>query len=56
MSSPYDLYRYTQFGLSHLLERAGFRVEEMFWLEGYVGAPAHQFDLASRASPIRPAH
>jgi SAM-dependent methyltransferase len=26
---PYDFYRYTEFGLRHLLERAGFRVESI---------------------------
>lgn len=38
---PYDFYRYTQFGLRHLLQTARFRVEEMFWLEGYVGTLAY---------------
>jgi SAM-dependent methyltransferase len=53
---PYDFYRYTQFGLRHLLLSAGFRVEEMFWLEGYVGTLAYQLELASRSLPMKPAH
>ena len=53
---PYDFYRYTQFGLKYLLEGAGFKIEEIFWLEGYMGTLAYQFDLASRCLPIRPAH
>ena len=53
---PYDFYRYTQFGLRHLLGSAGFRIEELSWLEGYVGTLAYQFDLAGHALPIRPAH
>lgn len=53
---PYDFYRYTQFGLRHLLGAARFRIEEMSWLEGYVGTVAYQFDLAGRYLPLRPAH
>jgi SAM-dependent methyltransferase len=53
---PYDFYRYTQFGLRHLLQSAGFRIDEMFWLEGYVGTLAYQLELASRSLPIGPAH
>ena len=34
---PYDFYRYTQFGLRHLLEGAGFAVREVEWMEGYLG-------------------
>ena len=40
---PYDFYRYTQFGLRHLVERAGFVVDELRWLEGYFGTLAYQF-------------
>lgn len=53
---PYDFYRYTQFGLRHLLDRAGFRIEELSWLEGYLGTLAYQFDLAGHSLPLNPAH
>jgi len=45
---PYDFYRYTRFGFSYLLERAGFEVESIDWLEGYHGTVAFQLDWASR--------
>lgn len=32
---PYDYYRFTSFGLTMLMERAGFKVEATRWLEGY---------------------
>lgn len=53
---PYDFYRYTQFGFRHLLERAGFQVERLEWLEGYFGTLGYQFALASRRLPIHPRH
>lgn len=49
---PYDFYRYTQFGLKHLLAESGFRTEKISWLEGYLGTVAYQFDYASRNLPI----
>lgn len=44
---PYDFYRYTQFGLRHLLERAGFDVLEIDWMEGYLGTLSYQARLLS---------
>jgi SAM-dependent methyltransferase len=52
---PYDFYRYTQFGLQHLLDEVGYRVESIEWLEGYYGTLAHQFRKAGRWLPRRPA-
>ena len=51
---PYDFYRYTQFGLRHLLESAGFEVDRLEWLEGYLGTLAHQLQRASRYLPLNP--
>jgi SAM-dependent methyltransferase len=51
---PYDFYRYTQYGLRHLLGRAGFQVEELAWLEGYLGTLSYQARVMSRALPDRP--
>src|SRR5688572_20355669 len=48
---PYDFFRYTQFGLRHLLEGAGFRVDEVEWMEGYLGTLSYQARVMSRALP-----
>ncbi len=48
---PYDFYRYTQFGLRHLLGGAGFEVRELEWLEGYFGTLSYQARLMSQALP-----
>jgi SAM-dependent methyltransferase len=52
---PYDFFRYTQFGLRHLLEAAGFEVVEIDWMEGYLGTLSYQARLMSRALPSSPA-
>jgi SAM-dependent methyltransferase len=48
---PYDFFRYTQFGLRHLLEGAGFTVREVEWMEGYLGTLSYQARVMSRALP-----
>jgi SAM-dependent methyltransferase len=48
---PYDFFRYTQFGLRHLLETAGFQVAELEWMEGYLGTLSYQARVMSRALP-----
>ena len=48
---PYDFFRYTQFGLRHLLESAGFVVEEVEWMEGYLGTLSYQARMMSKALP-----
>jgi SAM-dependent methyltransferase len=48
---PYDFFRYTQFGLRHLLETASFEVEEVEWMEGYLGTLSYQARLMSRSLP-----
>jgi SAM-dependent methyltransferase len=48
---PYDFFRYTQFGLRHLLDGAGFQVEEIDWMEGYLGTLSYQARVMSRALP-----
>jgi SAM-dependent methyltransferase len=52
--APYDFYRYTRFGLRHLLEGAGFEVLEMEWMEGYLGTLSYQARLMSKALPSSP--
>jgi SAM-dependent methyltransferase len=49
---PHDYFRYTQFGLRRLLDRADLQVERVEWLEGYLGTFAYQIDLASRSLPV----
>jgi SAM-dependent methyltransferase len=51
---PYDFYRYTQFGLRHVVVEAGFEVVRLEWLEGYLGTVSYQLDMASRTLPLRP--
>lgn len=48
---PYDYFRYTQFGLRHLLEGTGFTVREVAWMEGYLGTLSYQLRVMSRALP-----
>jgi SAM-dependent methyltransferase len=31
---PYDFYRYTQFGIRHLFDRSGLKIDPLDWLEG----------------------
>ncbi|HVO15878.1 MAG TPA: class I SAM-dependent methyltransferase [Alphaproteobacteria bacterium] len=52
---PYDFFRYTRYGTRHLMERAGFAVERLDWLEGYFGTLGYQFETASRCLPRRAA-
>lgn len=51
---PYDFFRYTQFGLRHLLALAGFQVDELDWLEGYSASAAYQLHFAARELPRGP--
>jgi SAM-dependent methyltransferase len=54
--TPFDFYRYTQFGLKHLLESEGFAVKRIEWLEGYYGTLSYRFSTAVRALPLHPRH
>jgi SAM-dependent methyltransferase len=46
---PFDFYRYTQFGLRHLFEAAGFEDLQIDWLEGYLGTVSYELDVFTRA-------
>jgi SAM-dependent methyltransferase len=48
---PYDFFRYTQFGIRHLLEGAGFQVREIEWMEGYLGTLSYQARVMSNSLP-----
>jgi len=52
--TPYDFYRYTQFAYRHLLERAGFEIERLEWLEGYFATASYQLERATAWLPHRP--
>ncbi len=51
---PYDFYRYTQFGHRYLLEKVGFTVKTLEWLEGYYGTLAYQLETATFALSSNP--
>lgn len=51
---PYDFFRYTQFGVRHIFESAGFRVPEVKWLEGYLGTVSYEFRRMSKSLPLWP--
>lgn len=51
---PHDFFRFTQFGLRELLEKADFKVDRLDWLEGYCGTLAYQLGVAARALPAQP--
>jgi SAM-dependent methyltransferase len=48
---PYDFFRYTQYGLQHLLESTGFKIKQIEWLEGYFGTLSYQLAMAARSLP-----
>ena len=50
---PYDFFRYTKFGLRKLFNDAGFRVDNVSWLEGYFGTVGFQFREMQRRLPKR---
>jgi SAM-dependent methyltransferase len=52
--APYDFYRYTQYGLSHLFDVSGFEVLRLDWLEGYFGTVAYQLNTMTRYLPCSP--
>jgi SAM-dependent methyltransferase len=48
---PYDFFRYTQFAYRRLFPEAGFEIDRIEWLEGYVGTVAYQLECAARFLP-----
>jgi SAM-dependent methyltransferase len=51
---PYDFFRYTQFAWRKLMNEAGFEIERLDWMEGYMGTVAYQLETASKYLPKRP--
>ncbi len=52
--TPYDFYRYTQYGLRHLVEHAGYEIIDLQPLEGYGATFSFQLRIAIRNLPINP--
>lgn len=48
---PYDFYRFTQFGMRHLLSRSGWNVVKIRQLDGYLSAAAHQLAYMKQHLP-----
>lgn len=51
---PYDFHRYTSYGLREHIERAGLAVEQIDWLEGFLGTVSYQALTVSSYFPRRP--
>lgn len=52
--APYDFYRYTRYGLEHLLSRAGFQIVDLQPLEGYGATFSYQLKMAVKELPQNP--
>lgn len=50
--TPNDYYRYTQFGLKYMLNKTGYSIKKIYWLEGYYGTISYQLLLAARSLPL----
>jgi len=48
---PHDYYRYTRYGLRHLLQKSGFQISQIDWMEGYYGTIAYQFKTMALSLP-----
>lgn len=51
---PYDFFRYTQYGLKHLLHSSNFTLKQIDWLEGYFGTLSYQLAFATKSLPLAP--
>jgi SAM-dependent methyltransferase len=50
---PHDYYRYTQYGLQHLVISVGFIVKQLEPLEGYYGTLAYQMQKGAQNIPLQ---
>ena len=48
---PYDFYRYTQFGVRHLFETAGWEIVELRPLDSYLSTVAYHLNYMARNLP-----
>ena len=49
--TPYDFYRYTQYGMRHVLEYRRLRGGSLEWMEGYLGTLSYQLRVMSKVLP-----
>jgi SAM-dependent methyltransferase len=52
--APNDFFRFTRYGITQLLESAGFKIRKVEWLEGYFGTLSYELDKAARSLPLDP--
>ncbi len=52
--TPNDYFRFTQYGMSLLIESAGFKIKRIDGLEGYFGTLSYELKKAARSLPINP--
>ena len=50
---PYDFHRYTRYGLREHIEHSGLEVEQIDWLEGFLGTVSYQALTVSSYFPRR---
>ena len=51
---PMDYFRFTQFGIKHLISKAGFKIRKLEWLEGYFGTVSYEMVKTARMLPAHP--
>lgn len=53
---PHDYHRYTQFAWRRMADEAGFVIDDLDWLEGYLGTVGFQLSMVADAMPrpLRP--
>jgi SAM-dependent methyltransferase len=51
---PYDFFRYTQYGVRHLFTSVGFTIEDIHWLEGYMGTLTYLLNRLAKHMPLDP--
>jgi len=51
--TPHDYFRYTQYAWKYMMDEAGFDIERLEWVQGYLGTLAYQLNLARRNLPKR---
>lgn len=52
--TPYDFHRFTQYAHRRHFEAAGFRIDRLDWVEGYLGTAGFQLQMMVRRLPGSP--
>ncbi|QDU71590.1 class I SAM-dependent methyltransferase [Mucisphaera calidilacus] len=53
---PYDFYRYTQFAMREMFEKAGYEIESIDWLEGFFATSGYMCHMMASYLPLAPRH